>query len=118
MEEQILQMIRDLRKKVAATMPDEGAFEQIYVQIKNTDGKLKVTDWMLKVKKLMPATDRTGRKSFLELVAYKLPSIYIASCVLESGIKQDILARLDDEDSLTADIRRRMQSLARSLEDV
>ena len=118
MEELILKMILDLREQVMEKVPEVGRFKIVYAAFKNPDKGYRVSDWMLKVTQPPNEIDPSESKRYLELVAYNLPSPYIAEKVIGSGLKQDILKLLQDETALVANIRERIPALARDLEDV
>lgn len=118
MEELIRKMIRDLRELVEEKVPEAGEFKIVYADFKNPDKGMCATDWMLKVTQPPKSLDQAQTKRYLELVAYNLPSPYIAESVMGYGNKRDIIKCLQDEDSLVAKIKDKMPSLARDLEDV
>lgn len=118
MEEKIRQMIRDLRRQTEEIVPEVGRFGIVYSQFPNEDQCMIVTDWMLKVTQPPTNVDPSEKKRYLELVAYHLPSPYIAEKVLVHGEKQAILSALLDEDGLVAKIKEKMPQLARDLEDI
>lgn len=117
-EELIRKMIRDLRGLVDEKVPEVGKFNIVYSQFPNVDKGICVTDWMLKVTQPPKTIDPTETKRYLELVAYNLPSPYIAESVVGHGKKQDILKCLRDEDNLVVKIKDKMPQLARDLEDI
>ena len=57
------------------------------------------------------------KKRYLELVAYNLPSPYIAEKVIGHGSKEDILNALREE-GLCEKIKQEFVELSRDLEDV
>ena len=116
METLIKKMIHDLREQVKEKVPEVGDFPIVYSQFVNPDKGMCVTDWMLKVTKPPKNIEPTERKRYLELVAYNLPSPYIAEKVLGSGRKADILMMLQNEDDLVRVIKDKMPNLARDLE--
>lgn len=118
MEEKIRKMIRDLRRQTEEIVPEVGRFGIVYSQFPNNDKGVIVTDWMLKVTQPPTNVDPSEKKRYLELVAYNLPSPYIAEKVLAHGEKQAILSALLDEDGLVAKIKEKMPQLARDLEDI
>ena len=118
MKENIRKMIRDLRDQVEEKVPSAGDFSIVYAQFRNVDKGMGVTDWMLKVTKPPKEIEPTQRGRYLELVAYNLPSPYIAESVMGYGNKQDIMNLLMDEEHLVAKIQDKMPDLARDLEDI
>lgn len=118
LEDLIRQMIRDLRKQVKEKVPDVGQFNIVYASFKNPDKGMIVTDWMLKVTQPPKSIDESEKKRYLELVAYNLPSPFIAEKVMTSGSKQDIIRILLDEDLLVSSIMEKMPKLASDLEDI
>lgn len=117
MEELIRKMIRDLREQVDEKVPEAGRFKIVYSEFKNPDKGMRVTDWMLKITQPPKSLDPTETKRYLELVAYNLPSPYIAESVMGYGKKSDIKKLLQDEDKLMAKIKEKIPNLARDLED-
>ena len=97
MEELVQKMIRDLRKRVANEVPDEGEFKIIYEEFPNPDKGLDITDIMLKVTKPPKCIEGHERKRYLELVLYKLPSPYICESIVGRGSKADIIAKLYED---------------------
>lgn len=118
MEELIRKMVRDLRILVVGNVPDEGDFNLVYTDCENPDRGYSVTHWMLKVTHPPKEIEETQRKRYLELVAYNLPSPYIAEVVLSFGDKQTILDTLQNEDTLITKIQDKMPDLARDLNDI
>jgi hypothetical protein len=118
MEQLIRKMIRDLRELVDENVPDVGRFDIVYTEFKNNDKGFGVTDWMLKVTQPPKEIEATERKRYLELVAYNVPSPYIAESVICYGNKKDILACLLQEEALVAQIKGKMPRLARDLDDI
>ena len=118
MEQLIRKMIRDLRELVDENVPDVGHFDVVYTEFKNTDKGLGVTDWMLKVTQPPKEIEPSETKRYLELVAYNLPSPYIAESVIGYGNKKDILKFLMQEEVLLDKIKGKMPNLARNLEDI
>ena len=118
MEELIRKMIRDLREQVDEKVPEVGQFKIVYSEFKNPDKGMCATDWMLKITQPPKSIDPTETKRYLELVAYNLPSPYIAESVMGHGTNRDIMKCLRDEDNLVAKIKNKMPQLARDLEDI
>jgi len=118
MEDLVRKMIRDLRAQVVEKVPEVGEFKVVYADFENTDKGYCVSHWMLKVTKPPKGIEGHERKRYLELVAYNLPSPYIAENVICHGDKQDILENLTDEDNLIVKILWKMPDLARDLEDI
>ncbi len=118
MEELVRKMIHDLRELVVDNVPEVGEFKIVYAQYENPDKAYCVTHWMLKVTHPPKSIEPTESKRYLELVAYNLPSPYIAESVVGFGNKQMIINDLQNEDSLIEKILEKMPRLARDLEDV
>ena len=118
MEELVRKMIRNLRGQVIEKVPEVGEFKIVYADFENLDKGFCVTHWMLKVTHPPKKIEETQRKRYLELVAYNLPSPYIAETVIGYGNKQKIMDFLQDENALTAMILEKMPKLARDLEDI
>ena len=118
MEELIRKMIRDLLEQIDEKVPEVGQFKIVYSDFKNPDKGMCVTDWMLKITQPPKSVDPTETERYLELVAYNLPSPYIAESVMGFGTNRDIKKCLLDEDSLAEKIKNKMPNLARDLEDI
>lgn len=118
MEELIRKMIRDLLEQIDEKVPEVGQFKIVYSDFKNPDKGMCVTDWMLKITQPPKSVDPTETERYLELVAYNLPSPYIAESVVGFGNKKDILKKLNDEDALIEVILNKMPKLARDLDDI
>ena len=118
MEKLIRKMIRDLRELVDENVPDVGQFDVVYTEFKNNDKGFEVTDWMLKVTQPPKEIEATEGKRYLELVAYNVPSPYIAESVIGYGGKKDLLTLLLQEETLAAQIKEKMPKLARDLDDI
>ena len=112
MEKLIRKMIRDLRELVDENVPDVGQFDVVYTEFKNNDKGFEVTDWVLKVTQPPKEIEPSETKRYLELVAYNLPSPYIAESVIGYGGKKDILTLLLQEETLAAQIKEKMPKLA------
>lgn len=118
MKELIRKMISDLREQVVENVPEAGHFGIVHAEFKNPDKGMGVTDWMLKVTQPPKSLDEKEVERYLELVAYNLPSPYIAESVVGFGNKKDILKKLNDEDALIEVILNKMPKLARDLDDI
>lgn len=118
MKELIRKMICDLREQVVENVPEAGHFGIVHAEFKNPDKGMGVTDWMLKVTQPPKSLDEKEVERYLELVAYNLPSPYIAESVVGFGNKKDILKKLNDEDALIEVILEKMPKLARDLDDI
>lgn len=118
MEELIRKMIHDLLEQIDEKVPEAGQFKIVYSEFKNPDKGMRVTDWMLKITQPPKTIDPTETERYLELVAYNLPSPYIAESVMGFGSTRDIKKCLSDEDRLVEKIKDKMPNLARDLEDI
>lgn len=119
MKQNISQMINELLEKAkdSRALPQYGEFSPLYTEFKNPDKNLCATDFMLKIVK--PHNSIEGHETLrnLELVAYKLPSPYIAERLLASGTSEEILEALKDP-ALLSKIQSATESLSKSLEDI
>ena len=98
-------------------MPTYGEFSPLYTEFKNPDPNLCATDFLLKIVK--PHNSIQGHETLrnLELVAYKLPSPYVAERLLACGTTEEILKALENPEIL-AKIETSLVSLSKSLSDV
>ena len=117
MDELIKKMVADLLARAEREVPEYGDFKIVYEEFKNPDKSLLATDFMLKITKPPKNVEGHEKKRYLELVAYNLPSPYIAEKVLKYGTKEEILAKLK-EDGLTEVIKEKLIRLSKDLEDV
>ena len=119
MKQNVKQMVETLLEKAkdSRALPDYGDFSPLYTEFKNPDSNLCATDFMLKIVKPHNSIEGHETKRNLELVAYKLPSPYIAERLLASGTTEEILEALKDP-TLLEKITSATESLSKSLEEV
>ena len=117
MDELIKKMVADLLTRAEREVPEYGDFKIVYEQFKNPDKDLTATDFMLKITKPPKTIEGHEKKRYLELVAYNLPSPYIAEKVIGHGNKEEILAKLK-EDGLCEKIKEKLIQLSKELEDI
>ena len=117
MDELIKKMVADLLARAEREVPEYGDFKIVYEQFKNPDKSMVATDFMLKITKPPKNIEGHEKKRYLELVAYNLPSPYIAEKVIGHGTKEEILAQLKDE-GLNAKIKEKLIQLSKDLEDI
>ena len=119
MKQNVKQMVETLLEKAkdSRALPDYGDFSPLYTEFKNPNSNLCATDFMLKIVKPHNSIEGHETKRNLELVAYKLPSPYIAERLLASGTTEEILEALKDP-TLLEKITTATESLSKSLEDV
>lgn len=119
MKQNVKQMVETLLEKAkdSRALPDYGDFSPLYTEFKNPNSNLCATDFMLKIVKPHNSIEGHETKRNLELVAYKLPSPYIAERLLASGTTEEILEALKDP-ALLEKITTATESLSKSLEDV
>ena len=117
MDELIKKMVADLLARAEREVPEYGDFKIVYEQFKNPDKGLFATDFMLKITKPPKNIEGHEKKRYLELVAYNLPSPYVAEKVIGHGGKEDILAKLKEPD-LCEKIKEKLIQLSRDLEDI
>ena len=119
MKQHIETMVKTLSEKAkdSRALPPYGEFSPLYTEFKNPNPELCATDFMLKIVK--PHNSIEGHETLrnLELVAYKLPSPYIAERLLVSGTSDEILKALQDPELLNK-ISSAAESLSKSLNDV
>lgn len=119
MKQQIKTMVKTLSEKAkdSRALPSYGEFSPLYTEFKNPDPNLCATDFMLKIVK--PHKSIKGHETLrnLELVAYKLPSPYIAERLLASGTNDDIIKTLNDP-KLLVKIEETLKKLSYSLNDI
>ena len=119
MKQNISQMVNSLLEKAkdSRALPQYGEFSTLYTEFKNPNPNLCATDFMLKIVKPHNSIEGHEKLRNLELVAYKLPSPYVAERLLASGTTEEILEVLKDP-ALLNKIESASESLSKSLEDV
>lgn len=119
MKQNISQMVNSLLEKAkdSRALPQYGEFSTLYTEFKNPNPNLCATDFMLKIVKPHNSIEGHEKLRNLELVAYKLPSPYVAERLLASGTTEEILEVLKDPVLLNK-IESASESLSKSLEDV
>ena len=117
MDELIKKMVADILPRAEREVPEYGDFKIVYEQFKNPDKSLIATDFMIKITKPPKNIEGHEKKRYLELVAYNLPSPYIAEKVIGHGTKQDIIAKLK-ESNLCETIKEKFIQLSKDLEDI
>ena len=119
MKQQVETMVKALSEKAkdSRALPTYGEFSPLYTEFKNQDPNLCATDFLLKIVK--PHNTIQGHETLrnLELVAYKLPSPYVAERLLACGTTEEILKALENPEIL-AKIETSLVSLSKSLSDV
>lgn len=108
MEEQLKKMIEDLRKQVIEKVPDNGLFDVVYVEYKNTDKRLNLSHILLKVSNT--GVKGSEDKRYLEVAVLNYPHPYGGESVVGFGSTQDILAKLQ-EDNLVEELQERIHDL-------
>ena len=119
MKQNVKQMVETLLEKAkdSRALPDYGDFSPLYTEFKNPNSNLCATDFMLKIVKPHSSIEGHETKRNLELVAYKLPSPYIAERLLATGTTEEILETLKSPELLEK-ITSATESLSKSLEDI
>lgn len=117
MEEYIKNMVENLLKRAEREVPDYGDFKTVFEEFKNPDKSLCVSDFLLKIVKPPKNIDGHEKLRNLELVAYKLPSPYMAEKILASGSKNEIIKQLNSTDIMNI-IKEAAESLAYNLSDM
>lgn len=117
MEEHIQKMVKDLFKRAEREVPEYGDFKVVFEEFKNPDKSLCASDFLLKIVKPPKNIEGNEKLRNLELVAYKLPSPYMAERLLASGSKEEILKQLQSEDMLRK-IKEGTESLSYNLSDM
>ena len=117
MEEHIQKMVKDLFKRAEREVPEYGDFKVVFEEFKNPDKSLCASDFLLKIVKPPKNIEGNEKLRNLELVAYKLPSPYMAERLLASGSKEEILKQLQSDDMLRK-IKEGTESLSYNLSDM
>lgn len=117
MDELIKKMVDDLLARAEREVPEYGDFKIVYEEFKNPDKSMIATDFMLKITKPPKEIEGHEKQRYLELVAYNVPSPYIAEKIIGHGTKEDILNKLKEED-LCKVIKEKLIKLSRDLEDI
>ena len=90
-------LVKDVRRRVAAELPDEGDFQTIEEAFDNTDDSVNLTHIALRVIKLPKWMEDSNVERCMELAGYKYPSPYMSTRSVIYGRKSDLLAKLDEE---------------------
>ena len=90
-------MIMDVRRRVAAELPDEGDFQTIEEAFDNTDDSVNLTRIALRVIKLPKWMEDSNVERCMELAGYKYPSPYMSTRSVKFGRKPELLAKLEEE---------------------
>ena len=114
MEEKIKKMIKDILAREREVY-EYGDFAPVYEEFKNTDKELLATDFMIKIYHISDENSKTKRA--LELLAYKLPTPYRATQIIETGTKEDILNKLRDN-NLCKEVDTIFRRLSKRFEEV
>lgn len=117
MEEHIQKMVKDLLKRAEREVPEYGDFKIVFEEFKNPDKALCASDFLLKIVKPHNSIEGHEKLRNLELVAYKLPSPYMAERLLACGSKEEILKNLESEELLKK-IKDATESLSYNLSDM
>ena len=92
--EEILRIVRQLTRRIEKELPETGEFGLFYEEFKHPNPKAATTDIMLQVKAFPDEMRTTDKAVYLELRCYSLPLPYVATKILESGTKHDLVAYL------------------------
>lgn len=84
-------MVEDLKRKIERSVPEEGDFQMVYSEFKNTDRDMCLTDIMLQFHPIPKHLPDCQTVRWLELVGYKLPCPYKSTVILFNGTKQETL---------------------------
>ncbi|MDE5886247.1 MAG: hypothetical protein K2H46_01535 [Muribaculaceae bacterium] len=87
-------MVAELRMKIERDVPEEGDFQMVYSEFKNTDRSMCLTDIMLKFRPIPNYLTDHETKRYLELVGYKLPVPFKATHVILRCTKEEVLRYL------------------------
>ena len=117
MEEHIKKMVQDILARAEREVPEYGDFAPVYEEFKNPLKELCATDFMLKITKPPKHIENHEKKRYLEVVAYKLPAPIKSTRIIAVGGKDDILAKLKDNETLLK-IDKAVRELSDNLEDV
>ena len=117
MDDHIKKMVHDLFARAEREVPEYGDFKVVFEEFKNPDKSLCATDFMLKIVKPSKNIKDHEKIRNLELVAYKLPTPFMAERVIASGTKYDILKQLQD-DKIFEKIKDGIKSLSYNLQDI
>ena len=85
MEETFKKFVKVLRDRAEREVPEYGDFAPVYEQFANTTKELSATDFMLKISKPPKSVEANEKIRNLEVVAYRLPSQYMAECIVATG---------------------------------
>ena len=97
MQQLIVNMISNLRKKVEEEVPEKGVFEKVYETIENINPNWSLSHIRLMVRPSFSSTDENDWKRYVEINVFNMPdNPYMCEQGMYYGNKQDIITYLDD----------------------
>lgn len=90
--DEIVRIVQQLARRIETELPETGDIGLFYEDFKHPDPKAATTDIMLQVKAFPEEMRTTDKVVYLELRCYSLPLPYVATKILESGTKHDLVA--------------------------
>ncbi|WP_321436656.1 hypothetical protein [uncultured Bacteroides sp.] len=96
--ENVCNIIDSVAKRVVLEVPESGIFAPVYDFFKNTDPKLAIDSYRLKVFK-MPTEDVPDEKQrYIEALVFAQDGDYVASTLLLGGYKDTIINELNSKE--------------------
>ena len=103
-------MVLDLLKQVEEKVPEKGGFPVVYEREEVTDLHIGLSHIILKV--TATGVPAVGDERYLELAAVNYPCPYGAESVVGFGYTQDIIACLQDKETLIEKLLQKVPKLA------
>ena len=110
-------IVAAVRRRVVEEVPERGDFKAVEERFENRDVCLRLTHISLSVEAVPKGFEDDDEKRFLDLRGYDFPCHYMSSRSVLYGNKQDILAKLDDE-NLIDELLEKLPKLAEDLSDL
>ena len=117
MDELIKNTVDNLLKRAEREVPEYGSFRNVSEKFKNTDKNLVADEFKLEIFQPPKGVENYEKKRALKFSASKPNCDSTMEILIESGSKEDILAKLRDG-SLINELKRQTENLSYHLEDI
>ena len=116
MEQHVKKMVNDVLVRAEREVPPYGDFAPVFEEFKNSNPALDATHFMLKIVK--PPKTIEGHETIrnIELTAYKVPTPYKSSVIVETGSKDDIMQKLKNPEFFK-EVEEQFTNLSHDLSD-
>lgn len=116
MEQHVKKLVNDVLTRAEREVPPFGDFAPVFEEFKNPDIALDATHFMLKIVK--PPKNIEGHETLrnIELTAYKIPTPYKATVIVEAGSKDDIMQKLKNPEFFK-EVEENFKNLSADLND-